>query len=202
MKTTLGFDDARDILKKYGFPMPEGGLANTEDETVEIAKRIGFPVIIKSHSMEVSKAISINSPSEVRQKYQEIKNAAPDSDIIVQKHDSHGMEAIIGMTRDPHLGPIVTFGLSGVFAYLKDVSSRVAPVSREEAIRMIEETEAYDIVKGGGERKKSDIGSIADLIEKVSRLGMENDNIAEIEINPLFVYEKGATVIDARIRVE
>ena len=192
-----------DILETYGFPMPEGGLARTEEEAVEIANRIGFPVILKSPSFDVSKASALNSPEEVRQEYQKMsKDADEGLEVIVQKHAEHGMEAIIGMTRDPELGPIVTFGLSGIFAVIKDVSSRVAPVSHEDAIRMIKETEAYGIIKGDGEKKKSDMEAIADIIEKVSRLAMENANITEIDINPLYVYEKGALVIDAKLKVE
>lgn len=192
-----------DILETYGFPMPEGGIARTEEEAAEIANTIGFPVILKSPSFDVSKATVLTSPDEVRQEYQKISSDASEGlEVTVQKHAEHGMEAIIGMTRDPEIGPIVTFGLPGLFAVIKDVSSKVAPVSKEDAIKMIKETEAYDIIKGDGEKKKSDIGAIADVIEMVSKLAMENKDIKAIEINPLFVYEKGALVIDARIIVE
>lgn len=210
MKTIPGFNDTREVLKKYGFPLPEGDVAKTEDEAVKIANRIGLPVVLKSSSPDTNHradaSIILNSTEEVRQEYQKIlKNIGgridelDPPDILVQKHTAHGMEAIIGMTRDPQLGPIVTFGLSGVFAFLKDVSSRVAPVSKDTAIKMIKETEAYGIIKGDGEKRASDIEAITDVIEKVSRLSVENENITEIDINPLFVYEKGAAVIDARI---
>jgi acetyl-CoA synthetase (ADP-forming) len=112
-----------------------------------------------------------------------------------------GMEAIITMTRDAELGPIVTFGLAGVFAFIKDVSTKVAPVSREDAIDMIKETEAYDILKGDGKEKKGDIDAVADVIEKVSKMAIENRDIKEIEINPLFIFEKGTSVIETRIMV-
>jgi acyl-CoA synthetase (NDP forming) len=203
MKTTLGFNDTRDILEEYEFPMPEGSLTKTPGDAVKIANRIGFPVILKSLSLGASKTEALNSPDEVKRVYQEIsKDATEGLEVIIQKHAAQGMEVIVGMTRDPELGPIVTFGLSGVFAFLKDVSSKVGPVSKEEAIKMIKETEAHAIIKGDGEKRKSDIEAIADAIEKVSRLSMENGNITEIDINPLFVYEKGASVIDARIVVE
>ena len=203
MISALGYVATREILEKYGFPMPEGAPAGTENEAAEIANRIGFPVILKSSPQGGADATVLNSPDAVRREHQKIsKDADQGLEVIIQKHKEHGMEAIVGMTRDPELGPIVTFGLSGVFAFIKDVSSRVAPVSHEEAIKMIEETEAYDIIKGDGEKKKSDIGAIADVIERVSKLAMEKSDIKEIEINPLFVYEKGALVIDARIIVE
>lgn len=203
MKTTLGFNDTRDILKKYGFPMPDAEAAKTSDDAVEVANRIGLPVILKSHSQEVFEDLALNSTEEVRQKFQEIsKDALDNSEVIVQKHMPQGMEAIIGMTRDPELGPIVTFNLSGLFTLLRDVSSRVAPVSKEKAIEMIKETEAYGIIKGDVDKKRSDMESIADVIERASTMSMENSHIREIDINPLFVYEEGASVIDARIRVE
>jgi acetyl-CoA synthetase (ADP-forming) len=201
MKTTLSYNDTKDIFEKYGFPVPRGGHAKTEDGAVEIASRIGFPVILKSSSRDVSETSVLNSSDEIRREYQQIlKNATQNLDVIVQSHTEHGMEALVGMTRDPELGPIVTFGLSGVFAFLKDVSSRVAPVSKEDAIEMIKETGAYEIIKGDG-KKKSDIEAIADVIEKVSRLSVDNDEITEIEINPLFLYEKGAAVINAQVAV-
>ncbi len=203
MKTTLGFNDTRDILKKYGFPIPDGGGARTPDEAAEIANRIGLPVIIKSHPQEVFDNLALNSTEEVRQKFQEISKHAPDnSEVIVQKHMPQGMEAIIGMTRDPELGPIVMFSLSGVFTLLRDVSSKVAPVSKEKAIKMIKETEAYGIIKGDGEKQKGDMEAIADVIEKVSTMSMENGHIREIDIDPLFVYEEGASVINVQIREE
>jgi acetyl-CoA synthetase (ADP-forming) len=202
MKTTLGFNDTRDILKKYGLPMPDAGAAKTQDEAAKVAERIVLPVIIKSHPQEASGVPALNSTGEVRQKFQEISKDAADKEVIVQKHMPQGMEAIIGMTRDPELGPIVTFSLSGVFTLLRDVSSRVAPVSKEKAVEMIKETEAYGIIKGDGEKQKGDMEAIADVIEKVSTMSMENGHIWEIDINPLFVYEEGAWVINARIGVE
>jgi acetyl-CoA synthetase (ADP-forming) len=203
MKTTLGFNETRDILKKYELPMPDAVAAKTPDEATEIANRIGLPVIIKSHPQEASWVTALNSTEGVRQKFQEIsKDATDNGEVIVQKHMPQGMEAIIGMTRDPELGPILTFGLSGVFTLLRDVSSRVAPVSKEAAIEMIKETEAYGIIKGDGEKQKGDVEAIADVIEKVSTMSTENGHIREIDINPLFVYEEGASVIDARIGVE
>lgn len=211
MKAILGFDDTRKLLVKYGFPLLEEGLAKTEDEAVKIANEIGFPVVLKLLPPDVNHRESVstvlNSTEEVRREYQKIlKNAGghlePDAlDILVQKRTAHGMEAVIGMTRDPQLGHIVTFGLSGLFAFLKDISHRVAPVSKEEAIKMIKETEAYGVIKGD-EKKSADTEAIADVIEKVSNLCMENDDILEIEINPLFIYERGAVVIEARIAVE
>ena len=199
----MSYTQAADILEKYGFPMPEGAPAGTENEAAEIANRIGFPVILKSPSFEVSNAIVLNSPDAVRREYQKIsKDADEGLEVIVQKHKEHGMEAIVGMTRDPELGPIVTFGLSGVFAFIKDVSSRVAPVSHEDAIKMIEETEAYGIIKGDDEKQKGDVESIADVIEKVSTLAMENEDIREVEINPLFIYEKEVLAVDTLIIME
>ena len=215
MKAVLGFKDMKELLGKYGFPMLEEGLAKTEDEAVKIANKIGFPVVLKSVSPDINHGTNVssilNSTEEVRQEYREkLKNTKGHLDganganipgVLIQRHATHGMEAIVGMTRDPRLGPVVTFGLSGVFAFLKDISYRVAPVSGEEALKMIKEIRAYSIIRGGGRKRPGDIGAIADVIEKVSRLSMENDNISEIEINPLFVYERGAVVIDARVEV-
>ncbi len=201
MKTTLSYTDTREILEKYGFPVPQGAAAKTKDEAAEAASRIGFPVILLLPTSDISKARVVNSQDEVREEYQQILNSkGQNPEAIIQGHMEHGMEAILGMTRDPGLGPVLRFGLSGVFAFLNDTSSRVAPVSKEDAFEMIKENGAYEIIKGADEKKR-DVGAIADVIEKLSRLSMENENVAEIEINPLFVYEKGVAVVNARVEV-
>lgn len=209
MRLILEFEDTMELLKRQGVPVLKGGIANNEGEAVKIAGEIGFPVTLKPpplENLETNVAAALNSVKEVSQKYAEIQeNTGSESGgteaqkVLVQRHAGPGVEAVIGMTRDAHLGPIVTFGLPGIFAFLKDISNRMAPVTRGDAMEMIKEVEAYSILDGGRGRKSSDIGAIADIIEKVSRLSMDNDDIIELDINPLIVYEEGAVVAGARI---
>ncbi len=202
MKSLLGFDDMREVFGKYGLPMQEEDLAKTEDEAVRLSRRIGFPVLFKSLFLENQKknrGTTLNSAEEVRSVFRKVQKTGEDAaGIIVQKPAVQGLEAIVRMSRDQKLGPIVTFGLSGIFAYLEDTSFRVAPVSEKEALKMIKEIKAGDILRGDRKRGPSDIRAISDVICGVSKLGLENDNILEIDINPLFAYEKGAVVVDAR----
>jgi acetyl-CoA synthetase (ADP-forming) len=214
MKESLTEDRAEKLLREYGIPTPKEEVAYSEDNAVEIASKIGFPVALKLISPDIMHRSSANcillnitSEEEVKKGYRKIvKNAkeynakAVITGVLVQKMVPQGKEVIVGMVREPKLGPAVLFGLSGIFVdILKDVSFRVAPVSKEEALKMIKEIKAYPILEGVRGEKPSDVNAIADVITKVSRLGMEREEIVEMDINPLFVYEKGAIAIDSKI---
>lgn len=205
MSATLGFDDTRKLLAKYVFPLPKEGRARTVEGAVRIADDIGLPVILKMVSSDTSPNTStvLNSAEEVGRKYPEIlRNAAGDlEEVLVQEHVGRGMEVLVGMTRDPKLGPIITFSLSGVFAFLKDTAHRIAPLSRDAALELVTGIDAYDIIKGDGNKRPGDAGAVADIIEKVSRLSVENKDIIEIDVNTLLVDDGGAVVIDARMVV-
>jgi len=109
-------------------------------------------------------------------------------------------EIIIGMMKDPHFGPVIMFGLGGIFVeVLKDISFRVLPIEERDAREMITETRGYEILKGARGKSPRDIQAIEEVLMKVSKLTMENPEINEIDLNPIFIFEKGLQVVDARM---
>ncbi len=207
MKKILTGNETREILEEYGIPVPKEALAQSEEDALRIAGEIGYPVVLKVVSPDISnrskaKCIlrDINSEEEVKRGYREIiKNAMDFKEgaellgVLVQKMLPQGKEVVVGLVKDERLTTVV-FGLGGIFSdILKDISYRNAPVTREEALKMMKEIKAYSILES------SDIEAIADVISKVSKLGMEKRDIVGMDINPLFVYEKGAVAVDSKI---
>jgi acetyl-CoA synthetase (ADP-forming) len=118
----------------------------------------------------------------------------------VEKMAKQGTETIIGAKRDPQFGPVILFGLGGIFVEIfKDVSFRVAPITKEDAMEMITELKAYPILKGIRGRSPSDVEAVAASLLKVSSMVMDLPEIKELDLNPTIVYEKGCRIVDARV---
>lgn len=208
--------EAMDILKKYNIQAPEYKIAKTEKEAVIKAKEIGYPVVMKVVSQDILHKtdygcvkLNLNSDEEVKKAYNEILfNARNDNEnvringIIIYPFVPKGIEVIIGVTEDEQFGKAIMFGLGGIFVeILKDVSFRIIPLSKKDAIEMIKETKGYNILKGTRGEKEKDMDSIIDTILKISKLVTDFPEIKEIDLNPLYVYENGIKVLDARILV-
>ena len=198
---------AKRILAAYGIPITREELATSAAQAAAAATRLGFPVALKVQSPDIphkteAKAVRLGlaTAAEVRSAYDEIvanaKAGLPDARIegvLVQEMVSGGIEAIIGVTNDPLFGPAVMFGLGGIFAeVLKDVAFRIAPVSRTAALDMIREIKGYPVLAGARGRAHADVDALADAIVRVSALAIDLDgHLAELDINPLFVFERG-----------
>ncbi len=210
--------EAHAILKAYNFPVLKFKLTKTIEECAQAAKEIGYPVVLKIVSPDVihkvdfgGVKVGINDEESLRTAYEEIlssvKGHKPDANIwgiFVQEFAPGGKETIIGMNRDPHFGPLIMFGLGGVYVEaLKDVTFRLAPIKELGARRMIGEIRGYQILEGFRGEMPSDIASIAECLQRLSMLSLDFKEIKELDINPLMVYElgKGAKVVDARISI-
>ena len=207
--------EAKSVLKAYGINVTNEQVAMSEEEARRLAGEIGFPVALKVSSPDIphkteagAVRLGVNSEEEVVSAYREIvDNARKHSPhahidgVLVQEMISGGAEAIIGTSVDPQFGPMVMFGLGGIFVeVLKDVSFRVAPVPYEEALDMIKETKAYSVLLGARGRPRADIEALADLIVKVSRLAASMPAaVGELDLNPVMVLPegKGVKVVDA-----
>ena len=153
-------------------------------------------------------ALNLKNPDEVSTAYNNmlaaVKIHQPDAvidGVLIQKMASGGQEVIIGMKRDPNFGPLMMFGLGGIYVELfKDIAFRVAPITKKDAFEMIEETSAGKLLKGIRGNQPSDIDAVVDTLLKLSQLAMDQPQILEIEINPFLVHEigKGAFALDAR----
>jgi acetyltransferase len=211
--------EAKDLVKSYGIPVAPTKLARNEEEAVEIANSMGYPVVLKiaspdiTHKSDVGGVVmNIRSDEEVREAFRTIiinvRRYAPNASIygvVVQKMVPKGREVIIGTTKDPVFGHIIMFGLGGVYTELfKDVSFRLAPLSLYEAKEMVMETKAYTLLKGFRGEPPADIPSVINTLIRVSKLVTDVPQIVEMDINPLFVYEEGvgALAVDVKIVVE
>ncbi|NYZ79894.1 acetate--CoA ligase family protein, partial [Candidatus Micrarchaeota archaeon] len=209
----LPFEQAKHLLRKYDVEFAESETTASESHAVKAAQRIGFPVVLKIDSPDVihkSDAgmvlLNVASVSGVHEAFKAImkkakRKKAHVNGVLVQKQGS-GYELIVGAKRDAQFGPVIVFGMGGVFVeIMKDVAMRIAPVSRVEAHRMIKETKAYEVLKGARGGVRVDIEAIAALIARVSNVMMDNSEIRELDLNPCFADEKGYVVVDARIIV-
>jgi acetyltransferase len=205
-----------DVLQTYGMPVPQGKMATRVEEAVNIAEEIGYPVVMKVvsndiiHKSEV-KGVELNlrSTEEVKEAYERIhqnaKAAKPDAvidGIYVIKMVSGSEEIILGIKRDPSFGPVVMFGMGGIFVEIfKDVSFGVAPLSKKEARTMIEQTKAFEILKGARGRAPRDIDAVIDAIQRLGQLAVDFPEIDELDINPMFVLDEGMGCVigDARM---
>jgi acetate---CoA ligase (ADP-forming) len=214
----LGELEARKILEAYGIPLPRARLARDIGEAKKMAKDIGYPLVLKIvspnilHKTDVGGIkVGIENEKELEDSYDDIlfsvKRYMPQaniSGILVQEMVQDKKETIIGISDDPQFGPMVMFGLGGIYVeVLKDVSFRIAPISERMAREMISEIKTISLLKGTRGEKSSDIDSIVDVILRVSQLVTDFPEIMEMDINPLFVKSQGEGSIagDARIRI-
>lgn len=209
--------ESKRILKQAGIPVVETKLAKTPKEAISLSQKMGFPVVLKIASPDVihksdsgGVQLSLNNVAEVRKAYDGILkkvkrqyHRAVIHGISVQKMVRPGTEVIVGTSKDPQFGPVIMFGLGGIFVeLLKDVSFRVIPVERKDAQEMIKEIKGYPLLQGYRGKEPADISSLVNIILKISRFIEEYPRIKELELNPIFAYRNRAVAIDARIILE
>lgn len=212
----LGEVRAKNILRAYGFNILEGRLATSAQEAVEIARFIGFPVAMKVVSPDIihktdlgGVRLEIASSQEVEDAYElmmlRIGKLAPQAlveGVYVEKMADPGMEVIVGMTRDPQFGPMLMFGLGGIFVeVLKDVTFHLAPITEDEAIQMLRSTKSYGMLEGKRGQKEVDITAIAIALQRISQLTTDFQQIMELDINPMIIGEAGTEPIVADARM-
>ena len=212
----MGDAEARDILKAYDIPIPESKLCRTAEEAVRFAEQAGYPVVIKIASPDIlhktdigGVRLNVGSAGNVQDVFDLLifrtQRYMPEAEIwgcLVQKQVPEGREVIIGMNRDLQFGPLVMFGLGGIYVeVLKDVSFRIAPFSRQEANEMINEIRSINLLRGVRGQARADIEIVVDTLLKVGQMVTDFPEIVELDINPLRVFEegKGAMAIDMRL---
>ena len=216
-RVSIGDAEARAVLQAYGLLIPRSELANTPDKAVEIASQIGFPVVLKIASPDIlhktdvgGVKIDLRDAEDVRDAYELMVYRAqrylPEARIwgcLVQEMvPAGGVEVLVGMNRDPQFGPLVTFGLGGIYVEtLKDVAFRVAPFSPDEAEQMLSEIRAHALLDGVRGQPALDKPAIVDAILRIGQLVQDFPSIAELDINPLMVYPQGQGVIAIDMRL-
>ncbi len=212
----IGEVKAKSILKAYGFHVLPGQLAIDAAEAAEIARFIGFPVAMKIVSPNIihktdlgGVRLNLATSQEVEDAFElmmlRIRQHAPEAvieGIYVEKMADSGLEIILGMTRDPQFGPMLMFGLGGIFVeVMKDVTFYLAPITEDEAIQMLKSTRSYEMLKGKRGSKEVDIHAIAGALQRISQLTTDFPQIMELDINPLIVGEIGTDPIVADARM-
>jgi len=209
-------EEGYEVLKAYGFPTPESILCNTEQECIDAANQIGYPVVMKIASPDIihksdagGVKVGIKTDEELKNSFRTItdnalkyKSDAKIKGVLVQEMVKSAKETILGASQDPTFGPVIMFGLGGIYVeVLKDVVFRVVPIDEQEAMNMVESIKTIKLLKGARGEKPSDLKAIANSLQRLSQLLIDFPEIKEFDINPLLVLEegKGARVVDARI---
>lgn len=213
----IGDSEAWNILKAYGLNIPRSDLAKTADEAVELASEIGYPVVMKIASPDIlhktdvgGVKVGLESADQVRDAFDlmiyRTERFLPEAEIwgcqVQEMAPPGGLEVLIGMNRDPQFGPLVTFGLGGIYVeVLKDVTFRVAPFTKLDAEAMLSEIRSKALLEGVRGKPAVDKAAIIDVLLRMGQLVQDFPEIAEFDINPLIVYPKdqGAIAIDMRL---
>jgi 4-hydroxybutyryl-CoA synthetase (ADP-forming) len=209
-------EEGQEVLKAYGFPVPKSILATKEREALQAAKKIGYPIVMKIASPQIihksdagGVKVGLKNPQEVKKAFKEIIKNAKKYDkkaiikgVLVQEMVKGGKETIVGSKQEPGFGPVVMFGMGGIYVeVLKDVIFRVAPITDSEASEMVSSIKTNKLLQGVRGEKPSDVNKLAECIQRISQLVNDFQEIKELDMNPVLVFEKGkgCKVVDVRI---
>lgn len=198
--------EAKKLLKKAGIPVVKEYLAKSERDAVEYAKRIGFPVVLKAcgkniqHKTEKGLVkLNISGMAEVKKAYKELISKAEEMDgVLVQKMIKGDVELIAGMLRDRIFGPSVMLGMGGIYTeVIRDVVFRVAPVHEDDVREMVEELKMAKLLHGYRGIKPVDLKLLAGVLMALGELGLRDESIMEVDINPLLVGNGRPVAVDS-----
>jgi len=199
--------ESKQVCQAAGINTVDTRLASSQKDALAISADIGFPVVLKIASPDITHKsdaggvkVGLRNKTDVRKAYGEIMASAgqkyPEANI-------EGTEIIIGMFKDPQFGPVIMFGLGGIFVeVLKDVSFRIIPIVRRDAAEMIKEIRGYPLLQGYRGQECANIASLEDILMKVSDFIDKTPEIRELDLNPIFAYKDGAVAVDARMVLE
>ena len=217
VRTVLTELEAKELMTQAGISVVDTRLATSREEAVSISQQLGFPVVLKIASPDVTHKsdaggvrLGLKTSQQVSKAYDDIlatvrlKHAkAVIRGVSVQKMAPPGVEVIIGMSTDAQFGPVLMFGLGGIWVeILKDVSFRIVPLTRRDAREMIREIRGYPLLEGYRGQEPVNIAYLEEFLLEVSRFVEENPQIKELDINPVFAYSDGALAVDARVILE
>jgi acetyl coenzyme A synthetase (ADP forming)-like protein len=211
-------EEVREVLKAFKLPQPAGGVAKSADEAARLATSVGYPVAVKLDSVKLvhkteigGVLLNLKSEEAVRKAFESIKSRAEATGqknamngVLVQPMVSGGVEVMVGVTEDPLFGPLIAFGLGGIYVeILKDVNFRITPLSATDARDMVKSIKGYRLLQGYRGHSPADVDALEELLLRTSTLVEDIPEIKELEMNPVFALEpgKGACIVDCRIRV-
>jgi acetate---CoA ligase (ADP-forming) subunit beta len=208
-RKTLSEYESKEFLKSYGIPATRESLVHTREECTKAAHAIGYPLVLKACSPQLAHKtekglvrLDLRSNQELILAFDDLMSRLEGNEksILVQELIKGTRELVAGMTRDPQFGPCVMFGLGGIFTeILKDIAFRVAPLEKRDALDMTQEIKAHKILGAVRGMPAADMDLLCDILVKVGEIGMENESIQEIDINPLILSGAKPVAVDALI---
>lgn len=209
-RTTLTEYESKQVLASYGLPVTREMLVSNSEDLLKAAEQIGYPLVIKGSTAEIAHKteaglirVDVRDDQEAAAAFEEIReamNGAGDGAVLIQQMIRGKRELVVGLIRDPQFGPCVMFGLGGIFTeVLKDTVFRVAPLVKQDALDMMQEIRASKILEGVRGMAAVDKVVLADIIITVGKIGLENDCIKEIDINPLIISDGKPVAVDALV---
>jgi len=206
---SLSEHESKLFINSYGIIVTKEELASSEDEAIKIANQIGYPVVLKGNSPELTHKtemdvieLNLSNDDEVKVAYKKIMKTGvvPEGGILVQEMVKGQRELVIGLIRDPQFGPCVMFGLGGIYAeVLKDVSFRVAPLTEYDAMQMMDEINAKKILEEFRGKPAVDKKLLAQALINIGKIGLENEAVNEIDINPIIIKGDKPIAVDALV---
>ena len=211
-RTTLSEYESKQVLASYRIPVTREELVDNVEDLFKAAAKIGYPVVIKGCSADISHKtekglirVDVRNDEEVSSAFKEITAAmdGADTSVLVQQMVKGQRELVVGLTRDPQFGPCVMFGLGGVFTeVLKDTAFRVAPLEKRDALEMMQEIKAHEILEAVRGMAPADKDMLAEILITVGQIGIENEVIKEIDINPVIISDGKPVAVDALVVLE
>ena len=208
-RKTLSEYESKEFLRSYGIPATRESLVHTREECTKAAHAIGYPLVLKACSPQLAHKtekglvrLDLRSNQELILAFDDLMSRMEGNEksILVQELIKGTRELVAGMTRDPQFGPCVMFGLGGIFTeILKDIAFRVAPLEKRDALDMTQEIKAHKILGAVRGMPAADMDLLCDILVKVGEIGLENESIQEIDINPLILSGAKPVAVDALI---
>jgi len=211
-QTTLSEFESKLLLASYQIPVTREALVENEENLIKTAGDIGYPVVLKACSPDISHKtekgltrVDIRNDDEANVAFNEIIAGMNGNEktVLIQEMVKGKRELVAGLTRDAQFGPCVMFGLGGIFTeILKDISFRVAPLEKRDALEMMQEIKGRKILDSIRGMKAADLTMLANILVKIGRIGLENESIKEIDINPLILSGGKPVAVDALVVLE
>ena len=210
-QSTLSEYESKQVLSAYGVPVTKELLVNDLKGLMSATQEIGYPLVLKGCSSEIAHKtekglikVDIRNEEETTSAFEEIRaHMGTDGGVLVQEMVKGQRELVIGLTRDPQFGPCVMFGLGGIFTeILKDISFRVAPLEKRDALEMMKEIKGHKILEAVRGMEAADLDIFSDILIKVGQIGLENESVKEIDINPVIISGSKPVAVDALVVLE
>jgi len=211
-RSTLSEYESKQVLAEYRIPVTKEVLVDDINDLPKAAQEIGYPLVLKGCSSDILHKtekglirVDIRNENEAIAAFEEIMANMDGNEnaVLVQEMVKGQRELVIGLTRDAQFGPCVMFGLGGIFTeILKDISFRIAPLEKRDALDMMKDIKGYKILEAVRGMEAADLDALADILIKVGQIGMENEKVKEIDINPVIISGSKPVAVDALVVME